>query len=271
MDTINNFFNSLLTNMDQTITGVLDNRYLFITVVVITLLIGSLVPSRLSHNILSLYDTPLSRILMIGFIYYVSQKNVPLAILMLTATIVLMNTQSKQRFNIMLISLFRRSAFDSRQRVFDKITTQAKLDRLVGRIAKILGKMRKRSIKKAPKELTKMAIKAKTLAKSLGKSTPKVVKELIPSNLIDKLLNEKKISKVDADKLKTIQSNTLLELVKMPEILRLSESSPKSISPKSVSPSITITPKTTSPVTTSVLKTAVVTPKVIKSETFDGF
>ncbi len=248
MDTINNFFGSIFTNLDKGVTTTLDNKYLFITVVVVTLLIGSLTQSRLSHNILSLYDTPLSRMLMIGFIYYISQKNVPLAILMVTATVVLMNTQNRQRFNIMLISLFRKSLYDRKHRMIDSAISQAKLDRLIRKIGRVLKDMKKKKTKKVPKELTKMALKAKSIAKSLGQSTPKIVKDLVPSNIIDKLLNEKKISKDDADKLKTIKSNTLLELVRMPEILKMSESSPK-----------------------SVIKTEVVTPKVVTSEKFEAF
>ena len=249
MDSISNFLSNSISNIDKSVTGILENKYLFITIVVITLLMGSLAQSRLTYNILSLFDTPLSRMLMIAFIYYISQKNIPLAILMLTATVVLMNTQSKQRFNIMLISLFRGSIFDRRQKRMDKAEMDRKLNRMLRRISKVLNDMKKNKTKKIPKDLTKLAIKAKTLAKTMGKTTPKIVKDLIPSNIIDKLLKDKKISSEDADKLKTIKSNSLLELIKLPEIIKLSETSPKK----------------------TVVKTEVLTPTVVTSEKFDTY
>jgi hypothetical protein len=115
MQAINNFVGSLFSNSDNFVTAILENRYFFITIVIITLLYGSLNTSRLTSNILSLFDNPLTRLTMIGFIYYISTKNVPLAILMLAATITTMNSQNRQRLNYVMISLFRGKLLTSRR------------------------------------------------------------------------------------------------------------------------------------------------------------
>jgi hypothetical protein len=115
MQAINNFVGSLFSNSDNFVTATLENRYFFITIVIITLLYGSLSTSRLTSNILSLFDNPLTRLTMIGFIYYISTKNVPLAILMLAATITTMNSQNRQRLNYVMVSLFRGQLLPSRR------------------------------------------------------------------------------------------------------------------------------------------------------------
>ena len=115
MQAINNYVGSLFSNSDNFVTAILENRYFFITIVIITLLYGSLSTSRLTSNILSLFDNPLTRLTMIGFIYYISTKNVPLAILMLAATITTMNSQNRQRLNYVMISLFRGQLLPSRR------------------------------------------------------------------------------------------------------------------------------------------------------------
>jgi len=115
MQAINNFVGSLFSNSDNFVTAILENRYFFITIVIITLLYGSLSTSRLTSNILSLFDNPLTRLTMIGFIYYISTKNVPLAILMLAATITTMNSQNRQRLNYVMISLFRGQLLPSKR------------------------------------------------------------------------------------------------------------------------------------------------------------
>jgi len=112
---ISNYLNNFIKNADTSVNNILDNKYLFIVIVVFTLLFGSLHQSRLSSNILTLYSSTFSRLLMIGFIYYISTKNITLALLMLTATVVLMNTESKNRFNIMLVSLFNNSLFNKKK------------------------------------------------------------------------------------------------------------------------------------------------------------
>lgn len=112
---ISNYLNNFLKNADTSVNNILDNKYLFIVIVVFTLLFGSLHQSRLSSNILTLYSSTFSRLLMIGFIYYISTKNITLALLMLTATVVLMNTENKNRFNIMLVSLFNGSLFNKKK------------------------------------------------------------------------------------------------------------------------------------------------------------
>jgi len=160
---------------------------------------------------------------MIGFIYYISTKNVPLAILMLAATITTMNSQNRQRLNYVMISLFRGQLLPSRRcrRMSKRRMSKRRMSKRRGskrrgskrrqskrsysirRRYKLLKRIRKERIlrklelvldkigillnarysRKLPKRLIRLAVKAKEIAKLGGIPTPKIVKQ-ITSKLI---------------------------------------------------------------------------------------
>jgi len=238
METITNFVSGIFTNIDSFITSTLENRYFFITIVVLTLLYGSLNTSRLTSNLLSCFDNPLSRLTMIGFIYYISTKNIPLAILMLTATVATMNAQNKHRLNFMMISLFRGSVFPmrkllrlrrmsrrsskrrtSRRRTSKRRTSRRRLSkRKLSKRRKYLKKLKYRKLqkllekiarylnrqhnKKLPRKLIKLAVKAKQVAKEMGMKTPKIVKDITKSLIPVEVINR---YQKDAQKLNSVK------------------------------------------------------------------
>lgn len=326
METITNFINGI----DNNIGSILDNRYLFITLVVLTILFGSLAHSRLTSVLLSLFDTALTRIFLLGSLYYISTKNVSLAILMLTAMVITMNTQNKFRFNYLLLSLFRRShsprfmtqratprsfyirsprssvrsmgGLRSSERVKQmklRKLRQIYLNQILSQLAKAIKKAQSRK-KKLSKKYKKAAKKAKKIAKSIGQTTPKIVKKLIkstpkladpklvPSVVVDRLLNQKKISSDEASKLRSIKTSSILELLKSREISSLNSSektksstpqisiSSPSMTPKTMTPK-SLTPKTESTIVSqsvaSTPKTQIVFPKQPskRSEKFDNY
>jgi len=388
METITNFFSGIFSGADNFVSATIDNKYFFITIIVITILYGSLNQSRLSSNIMACFDNPLTRIGMIGFIYYISTKNIPLAILMLTATVVSMNTQSKQRLNYVLISMFRSNYLrDQRSRRSCKIkrrsskrrsskrrsskrrsskrkTSRRKLSKkaklmlklrkkklgdLINLLNRLIKKAKEKRLKKVPSKLAKVALKAKKIAvlikektpkvvqkiaekikeaaKKVGKATPKIVAKisttvgkvvskvssavssavsstgkvaknvsetLVPISVINNLVDKKKISKDDAEKLKNLKTASILNLIKSTEAPKVNTQSAKelikkvdvkteisTLSPQSsdISQSSTrfVTPKTptSSEVSTGSLlsktpKTQIIFPeqKSIKSERF---
>ena len=99
MESVNNFIGGAITNLDTTVSDILDNKYLFIIIIVLVLLYGSSNESRLTNEMQRLFSSPLSRICLMGVIYYIATKNVPLAILMLVATVITMNTHNKNKTN----------------------------------------------------------------------------------------------------------------------------------------------------------------------------
>jgi hypothetical protein len=186
METITNIFNGLFSGIDNIISGTIDNKYFFITIVVLTMLMGSLNHSRLVHNFMMAFDNPLSRIFMIGFIYYISTKNVPLAILMLTAILISMNTQNKQRLNYILVSMIRgkflkrhrrRSPKNKRDNVL-LIIRRKKLRSLISKLAKMLKEAKDKNLKRVPSNITVLAIKSKKLSNLIKENTPKLVKKV---------------------------------------------------------------------------------------------
>jgi hypothetical protein len=296
METITN----LISGIDNNIGSVLDNRYLFITLVVLTILFGSLAHSRLTSVLLSLFDSPLTRLFLLGSLYYISTKNVSLAILMLTAMVITMNTQNKFRFNYLLLSLFRRShsprfmshrgtprssvrsmgRLRSSERVKQmklRKLRQIYLNQILNQLAKAIKKAQSRR-KKLSKKYKKAAKKAKKIARSIGQTTPKIVKKivkstpkladpkLVPSVVVDRLLSQKKISSDEASKLRSIKTSSILELLKSREISSLN-SSEKS---KSATPQISIsspatTPKTLTPKTLTPKTESTITSKSVAS------
>lgn len=299
-------FEGAVSSIDSSVGDVLQNKYFFIISVVLVLLLGSLNSTMINKRIFYLYDGALTRLALMGLIYYVSTKNVPLAILILSSILVSMNTYNKYKFNLLLMSHINNNNFNDRMfhtlirkiRRFKKIIRRGSKKgskrksrrgskrgsrmgsnkslsssiKIIKRNKKI-DKLRRASVKKifdsiklilnslkssnkVPSKLTKLALKAKEIAKSLGKKTPKIVKEvaqkikniaiskgistpkivsqlsttvglssiLIPSNVIQKLLNNKEITKEDANKLKEMTPKTILNLLKEREIYLLNKS-----------------------------------------------
>jgi len=189
MERVENFVGGASMNIDTTINDILDNKYFFIIIIVLILLYGSLNESRLTSDILRLFDAPLSRVFIIGFIYYVATKNVPLAILMLTATVVTMNTHNKHRSNIILVSMYKNgliSKHSPKTRHVGKsstghVSTKSKSNSLNQALTKLvngLNQVLERGLAVMPKPLTDLAVKTGKLSKSMGLSTPKVVKQI---------------------------------------------------------------------------------------------
>ena len=298
-------FEGAVSSIDSSVGDVLQNKYFFIVSVVLVLLLGSLNSTMINKRIFYLYDGALTRLALMGLIYYVSTKNVPLAILILSSILVSMNTYNKYKFNLLLMSHINNNNFNDRMfhTIIRKIRKFKKMIRRGSRKSRRSSKKSRRSSKKygsnkslsssiriikrdkkkdklrrasvkkifdsiksilksladsnkVPSKLTKLAIKAKNIAKSLGKKTPKIVKEvaqkikdiaiskgietpkvvsqlsstiglssiLIPSNVIQKLLTNKEITKEDANKLKEMTPKTILNLLKEREIYLLNKS-----------------------------------------------
>jgi len=305
-------FEGAVSSIDSSVGDVLQNKYFFIVSVVLVLLLGSLNSTMINKRIFYLYDGALTRLALMGLIYYVSTKNVPLAILILSSILVSMNTYNKYKFNLLLMSHINNNNFNDRMfhTIIRKIMRFKKMIRRGSRKSRRSSKKSRRSSKKSrrsskkygsnkslsssiriikrdkkkdklrrasvkkifdsiktilksladsnkvPSKLTKLAIKAKNIAKSLGKKTPKIVKEvaqkikdiaiskgietpkvvsqlsstiglssiLIPSNVIQKLLTNKEITKEDANKLKEMTPKTILNLLKEREIYLLNKS-----------------------------------------------
>jgi len=305
MQAITNFVENIFISTDNFVTSVLENRYFFITIVVLFLLYGSLNTSRLTANILACFDSPLNRLTMIGFIYYISTKNVPLAILMLAATVATMNSQNKQKLNFMMVSFFRGHVLPLRRLIKSKKQNKRLLNyiKYIKSSKKLSRKMSKKSSKRLSKKekyrrlqillkkisnyldkkysnenknilhknIIKTAKMAKDITKKLKIQTPKIVRRiissLIPNEKINNLLKNKKISKEDADKLRKLNTKSLLKLLKSFK----RKNSPKSnSSPKSdSSPKSNSSPKSdsSSVASTSELSSAksINTPKVTSS------
>ena len=187
MESVNNFIGGAVSSLDTAVTDMLDNKYLFIIIIVLVLLYGSSNESRLTSEIMRLFNSPLSRIFLMGFIYYIATKNVPLAILMLTATIVTMHTHNKRKMNIMMLSLHhngllktgtrkrRRSSkkYSSREK-----SSESKLNKVLYKLIVGLNKVVETGVSLIPKNLTNLAVQAKEMSAAMGKPTPKVVKKI---------------------------------------------------------------------------------------------
>jgi len=181
MERVENFVGGASMNIDTTINDILDNKYFFIIIIVLILLYGSLNESRLTTDILRLFDAPLSRVFIIGFIYYVATKNVPLAILMLTATVVTMNTHNKHRSNVILVSMYKNGLISKHSPKTKHVSKKSKNNSLNQALTKLvngLNQVLERGLAVMPKPLTDLAVKTGKLSKSMGLSTPKVVKQI---------------------------------------------------------------------------------------------
>ena len=201
-------FEGAINTADISISDIFDNKYFYIISVVLLLLLGSLNSTLINKNIFYLYDNVFTRLFLLGIIYYISTKNAPLAILLIAAILVSMNTYNKYKFNLLLMSHLNKNNYSdfmfyklmkkirSLKKEIRKITThkrQSKINSL--KILKKIDSLRRNTIKKlfssikiimdslagsnkVPSKLTTLALKAKKIATSLKEKTPKIVKDV---------------------------------------------------------------------------------------------
>jgi hypothetical protein len=125
-------FEGAVGSIDSSVGDVLQNKYFFIVSMVLILLLGSLNSTMINKRIFYLYDGVITRLALMGVIYYVSTKNVPLAILLLSAILVSMNTYNKYKFNLLLMSHINNNNFNDR--MFQKLIIKMhKLKRIIRR------------------------------------------------------------------------------------------------------------------------------------------
>ena len=187
MESVNNFIGGAVTSLDTAVTDMLDNKYLFIIIIVLVLLYGSSNESRLTSEMMRLFNSPLSRIFLMGFIYYIATKNVPLAILMLTATIVTMHTHNKRKMNVMMLSLHHNGLLKTgtkkrrrspKKNSSSEQSSESKLNKVLYKLIVGLNKVVETGVSLIPKNLTKLAVQAKDMSNAMGKPTPKVVQKI---------------------------------------------------------------------------------------------
>jgi len=255
MESVNNFIGGAVSSLDTAVTDMLDNKYLFIIIIVLVLLYGSSNESRLTSEIMRLFNSPLSRIFLMGFIYYIATKNVPLAILMLTATIVTMHTHNKRKMNIMMLSLHhngllktgtrkrRRSSkkYSSREK-----SSESKLNKVLYKLIVGLNKVVETGVSLIPKNLTNLAVQAKEMSAAMGKPTPKVVKKIAKQikqtakkngqttpKVVKKLVSESPKSSPKSSPMSSPKSSPKSSPMSSPKSSPKSASSTRSSSPKS--------------------------------------
>jgi len=107
-------FEGAVGSIDSSVGDVLQNKYFFIVSVVLILLLGSLNSTMINKRIFYLYDGVLTRLALMGLIYYISTKNAALAILLLSAILVSMNTYNKYKFNLLLMSHINNNNFNDK-------------------------------------------------------------------------------------------------------------------------------------------------------------
>jgi hypothetical protein len=133
-----------------------------------------------------------------GLIYYISTKNVSLAILMLSSLLISMNTYNKYKFNLLLMTMMDNDNYYAMNihNMRMKLRRLAKINRRNISINNTkLDAIKKKEIKKifnslkiifnsligknkVPSKLTKLALKAKKISTDLNKTTPKIVKKI---------------------------------------------------------------------------------------------
>jgi len=259
MEPVNNFIGGAITNLDTTVSDIFDNKYLFIIIIVLVLLYGSSNESRLTTEMQRLFNSPLSRLCLMGVIYYVATKNVPLAILMLVATVITMNTHNKRKINMMMLTLHQNGLLRKvskkrhhKQTSSNKELSEGKLNKVLYKLIVGLNKVVETGVSMIPKNLTNLAVQAKEMSNALGKPTPKIVQ---------KIANQIK---------QTARSNgsNTPKIVKKLVSASPKSASPKSASPKSESPKSSSpkseSPKSSSPKSSSPKSEALLSPIIIK-------
>jgi hypothetical protein len=203
-----------VSNVDTTVGDVLQDKYFFIISIVLILLLGSLNSTIVNKQIFYLYDNSLTRLVIMGLIYYVSTKNASLAILMLSSLLISMNTYNKYKFNLLLMTMMdndnynridMRSMKINFRRLVQIVSNLKRAERIrelrrASRRSSIRNKnlkkldtLKRKKVKKlfdslkiiynslvgknrVPSKLTKLAVKAKEITKGLKKKTPKIIK-----------------------------------------------------------------------------------------------
>jgi len=209
MEPFINNIEQAISNVDTTVGDVLQDKYFFIISVVLILLLGSLNSTIVNKQIFYLYDNSLTRLVIMGLIYYVSTKNVSLAVLMLASLLISMNTYNKYKFNLLLMTMMDNDQYYTMNlrnmkinfRRLVKVVSDMKRaerrreNRRRSIILKKLDTLKRQKVKKlfdslkiiykslagknkVPSKLTKLAIKAKKITKALKKKTPKIIKSI---------------------------------------------------------------------------------------------
>jgi hypothetical protein len=200
-----------VSNVDTTVGDVLQDKYFFIISIVLILLLGSLNSTIVNKQIFYLYDNSLTRLVIMGLIYYVSTKNASLAILMLSSLLISMNTYNKYKFNLLLMTMMDNDNYNridmrsmkinfrrlvqivSNLKRAERIRRASRRSSIRNKNLKKLDTLKRKKVKKlfdslkiiynsligknrVPSKLTKLAVKAKEITKRLKKKTPKIIK-----------------------------------------------------------------------------------------------
>jgi hypothetical protein len=210
MEPFINNIEQAVSNVDTTVGDVLQDKYFFIISVVLILLLGSLNSTIVNKQIFYLYDNSLTRLVIMGLIYYVSTKNVSLAVLMLASLLISMNTYNKFKFNLLLMTMMDndkyytmnlRSMKINFRRLVKVVSDMKRAERIRAQrrarrrsiSLKKLDTLKRQKVKKifdslkiiykslagknkVPSKLTKLALKGKKITKALKKKTPKIIK-----------------------------------------------------------------------------------------------
>ena len=263
MESVNNLIGGSITNLDSAVSDILDNKYLFIIIIVLVILFGSSNESRLTNEMMKLFNSPLARLCLMGFIYYIATKNVPLAILMLVATVLTMNTHNKRRMNMMLVSMHHNGLIDlgskkhRRRHSSSERSSESKLNKVLYKLIVGLNKVVDQGLSLIPKDLTKLAVKAKDMSNKMGKPTPKIVKKIAEQIKKTEKKNGKNTPKIVK---KLLSPSPRSSSPKSPSPKSSSPRSPSSRSPSPKSSS----PKSASPKSASPKSETLLSPTIIK-------
>jgi len=234
----------VINTIDNITSDTLENKFAYITIVVLVLLYGSLSASKLTKNTVSCLDNPICRLLFLGFLYYISTKNVSLALLILASVVFSICNIHKEKQNLIVVSLMRRRITSHKRRRHQmRILRRRKALKLKLLLKKLMIIMRRRALarrRQVTPKVNKIMDKATQMSKDLGETTPKIIKQIkienkiapaavvvpkeianksliITSETIEKLINGKKISKDDAYSLSKLTREKLITYIKQNE------------------------------------------------------
>jgi hypothetical protein len=233
----------VINTIDNITSDTLENKFAYITIVVLVLLYGSLSASKLTKNIVACFDNPICRLLFLGFLYYISTKNVSLAILILASVIFSICNIHKEKQNLIIVALMRRRISNHKRRKHQlKLLRRRKALKLKLLLKKLMIIMRRRALarrRQLTPKVNKIMDKATQMSKDLGETTPKIIKQIkidnnvapvvpkeiatksliITSEAIEKLINTKQISKDDAYSLSKLTREKLLSFIRNNEFV----------------------------------------------------
>jgi hypothetical protein len=247
MNTITEFSGGFISNVDNYATSIIDNKYAYITIVILVLLYGSLSASRLTKRTVNCLDNPICRLLFLGFLYYISTKNISLALIILASVVLSMCAVAKHKQNLIIVSMLRRKVTSHKKRRHRmRLLRKRKALKLKLLLKKIMIIMKRRNMilrRKLTPKVGKILDKATSMSKDLGYSTPKLVKQIkdkmnvpsssvvsvpisvqaskdlitIPSESIERLVRFGQITQNDSDELSKLTREKLLTLIKSHE------------------------------------------------------